>query len=559
MTGITWTELTALGGGHLDAAAVTALANGQHRKRIVMLTLLLDRVAERCPAETAGVEAAFGLLADAQARDPRAVRDVLMDPAVGAWLARMLRRLHTTDAADDELAYLSAIAVAGAARAGHACVTELALRDGSVVIPTLGRIDLPGERTVTVTVQDGRLTVDGEQLAERHGWQPMRRNTSYAGARTLVVDLDDLASAATRLSEAELAGWRSALDSAWTVLADDNPGRADAIAAGLRRIVPLAPNAAGEAASVTSRDSFGSIATTLPHDGLTCADTLIHEFHHAVLYALGDLVALHRADDQPVHYSPWRDDPRPIDGLLHGAYSYLGVVDFWRGQREVLTGPRRRFADFEFARWRRQVVMAGRLLLDSALLTDDGTTFVASLVATAEQWLAIPVDDRPRRLADQTVADHLIRWRLRHRLPDPAAVAAIAAARRAGLPCPSHPATIDGEVRPHPPGQPLSDRTRLAAIAARGEDALAAATGDVDDLRLVAGAVAEANAGYLERVRHTPSDIESWAGLALCSPEGSALRTAPEVVRAVAAATDDLDLSALDRWLRAPVLERTDI
>ena len=563
---LTRAELASVATGDLDAAVVGKLVVGQLRQRIVMLTVLLDRAMERFPGVTANLDAAFNLLADAQLANPPAVQWLLTDPAIGAWLSGTLRRLHTAGDADDQLSedllYLSAIAVAAAARAGHACSIEVSLRDGSLMVPTFGRIELPGVSTATATVQDGQLSLcgggHGAAVIEAEagpGWQRLRRLVSQAGALTLAVDLDDLGAdpdtgaPSCRLTPADVEAWQSALDGAWSVLVDWRPQRAGALAAGLRRLVPLAPTTNGDAASSTARDTFGSIAATAPRDRLSWADTLVHEFHHSVLYALSDMVNLHHGGDEAVHYSPWRDDPRPVEGLLHGAYSYLGVVDFWRGQRAVLTGAERRLADFEFARWRRQVVQAGRVLLDGELLTEDGVAFVTGMVITGERWLTLPVDERAGRFADLAVADHRIRWRLRHRVPDPGAVASIVTARLAGEGCPVNPAEVAGEVIPHPPGLPLGDRTRLAAIAVRDEADLRMATGTAEDLRLVSGAVGEARAGYLAAVRRAPQNIEAWAGLALCRPERTALRTAPEVVRAVATALGDLDVPALDDWL----------
>ena len=114
------------------------------------------------------------------------------------------------------------------------------------------------------------------------------------------------------------------------------------------------------------------------------------------------LVPLHSAGPQAEHYSPWRDDPRPIDGVLHGAYAYLGVVDFWRGQRGTLTGRDLRYADFEFARWRREVAQAAEVLLDSGTLTTPGMAFVQGMATAATRWLGLPVDEEAQRLAGQT-------------------------------------------------------------------------------------------------------------------------------------------------------------
>jgi hypothetical protein len=36
---------------------------------------------------------------------------------------------------------------------------------------------------------------------------------------------------------------------------------------------------------------------------------------------------------RPAPYAPWRSGPRPLNGLLQGAYAFLGVSGFWRQQR----------------------------------------------------------------------------------------------------------------------------------------------------------------------------------------------------------------------------------
>src|SRR5581483_603165 len=61
-----------------------------------------------------------------------------------------------------------------------------------------------------------------------------------------------------------------------------------------------------------------------------CAVTLAHELQHLKLGALLDIVTLALPDDGRRYYAPWRDDPRPLGGLLQGAYAYFGVSGFWR-------------------------------------------------------------------------------------------------------------------------------------------------------------------------------------------------------------------------------------
>ena len=94
------------------------------------------------------------------------------------------------------------------------------------------------------------------------------------------------------------------------------------------------------------------MAMSEPPDPDTCASTLTHEVQHLKLCAVLDIVRLTRPDDGSRYYAPWRTDPRPIAGLLQGAYAYLGVTEFWRRQRQLATGAAELRADGEFALWR---------------------------------------------------------------------------------------------------------------------------------------------------------------------------------------------------------------
>jgi hypothetical protein len=63
------------------------------------------------------------------------------------------------------------------------------------------------------------------------------------------------------------------------------------------------------------------------------ADALIHELLHNRLFFIIErneiLETGGNDDDDGEFYSPWRDDPRPLGGLLHAVYVYTGVCKFW--------------------------------------------------------------------------------------------------------------------------------------------------------------------------------------------------------------------------------------
>jgi hypothetical protein len=225
--------------------------------------------------------------------------------------------------------------------------------------------------------------------------------------------------------------------------------------------VPLEPaDKVGQ--SVTDAAGFGGIALTPPRSPLSFAETLIHEFHHSVLAAVADLAPLHSAGPDAMHYSPWRNDPRPVEGLLQGAYAYLGVAGYWKTQRRVMTGRERALADYEFARRRHQILLAARVLRESGTLTQTGTTIVRGLAATAERWRDLPAAEEPRVLAERAITGHWVQWCLLNRRPAEASIDAIARAWRDGLRCPVRMGEVPVTVQPRQRLLGLGERSRLS-------------------------------------------------------------------------------------------------
>jgi len=90
--------------------------------------------------------------------------------------------------------------------------------------------------------------------------------------------------------------------------------------------------------SASAAENFGAIALSPSDDPSLCAAILAHEIQHLKLSAVLDIVALTLPDDHQRYYAPWRPDPRPLNGLLQGAYAFLGVSAFWRRQHQISRG-----------------------------------------------------------------------------------------------------------------------------------------------------------------------------------------------------------------------------
>ena len=181
----------------------------------------------------------------------------------------------------------------------------------------------------------------------------------------------------TAMTEAEVTSWRQRIQAAWELLVRHHEWAAGPIAEGVPVIVPLVPRSDHD--SATSPAAFGAIATSLPASPVSMAETLVHEFQHIKLCGLLDMLSLIEPSDER-GYAPWRDDPRPLGGILQGIYAFTGIVRFWNVQRRVETEPDDILhASVLYERWRLAIELAAAFLRDKGTLTENGVRFVTVL------------------------------------------------------------------------------------------------------------------------------------------------------------------------------------
>jgi uncharacterized protein len=419
----------AAGGGGGDA--VRLLAAVQYSKHVLLVSQVVESARAAGHEQAALARHGYDLLARVQDRDRAAVDTVLRHPPVGAWALntiQMLRDARTRPQATP--GQLSCVAVAAAIRAGLDCSAEVPVADTAVMLPSLGRVDLPerarGSRA-RLTVADGRpeivsgdwsLRLPADLSSDAPGWAGLRGLSADAAGEKLEIVIEDLdpwrmpgsGNLRGRLSSAEAERWQSALRGAWTLLASEHPVLAAEAAAAIRVFTPLMSPSAG-LVSATSRETFGSIALSAPPDRGSLAVTLAHETQHAKLSALLDVVPMLLPDDGTRHYAPWRDDPRPLSGLLQGAYAFLGVAGFWRRQAGgAAAGSDATTAYTEFARWRDAVRLVLGTLTASDRLTGPGRTFVDGMSRTVDAWAVEPVPAGAADRAGQLAREHHARW-----------------------------------------------------------------------------------------------------------------------------------------------------
>ncbi|MET8680431.1 HEXXH motif-containing putative peptide modification protein [Streptomyces sp. NPDC004647] len=386
------------------------LQGALHSRRLVLLKSLLTRL-ERLPdalppPAREDFERHWLLLERAERSDPAALRTTLGYPAVGSWLTQTLAA-PPGPGWEQLVGHFGAVAAGAALRAGIVFRTFLAAPDGTLALPGLGvlhpqeprfrlaagphtvRITVPGRRAAHVlTRRGGRLSPAGPP------WQAV---PPLPGSPAVLDDLDPYRAPRTGVggeslpagerTTAERELWQRRWREALRLMASADPERVAETSALLRCLVPLArPDhravaADAQQASATLRSAPGAVLATVPATAEDLADVLVHELQHSKLAVLADLAPLHRAGPEAAYEVPWRPDPRPFDGVLHGTYAHLALADFWLRARDRpgATADQRAAAGARHERCHDQVSRTLPIVLGSGQLTCTGREFAVRM------------------------------------------------------------------------------------------------------------------------------------------------------------------------------------
>lgn len=565
-----------------QAAALQRLRSAQFSKHQILLAALMRMAAtsaDLVPAAHARtLTDAYQLLAEVETDEPAVVRDLIASPQFGAWAADCVNRLGAEESSQGrglrppgdaplwaDLGYLGAAAASAAFRTGHAFDLAVPLRHGTVTFPEFGTArpgafaawewgrasqDTHGLR-VSSSLSTVRLPALGDQPSTaRAGWTAVPRLVADAGGLRLDVTLDSsdpfldrYGTPRAQTSGQEAIRWQRLLSAAWRILAREHYDLAEMVVAVVRTLVPLATPSPTRPASSTETASFGALAMSLPGDALAMAEVLVHESHHAVLGAVADIVPIVSSAEVTLGYAPWREDPRPPGALLQGIYAHYGIARLWRQQRYSGPPAQRFRGHVEFGRWRLLTAQAADCLAGRGLLTESGSCFLSAIRARLAEWQDDPVPTRAAdHIADLSV-EHRVRWRLRHLVPDQAAVESLAAAWHRGARPPVTPAGVTVSLEPGPlPGAEDNMRAYLLTLRYQDPEGLRDACeqrgADPADVALAAGEYEVAAAGYRTRIAHG-DDGDAWAGLAVAcrhtraASDAQLLADRPEVVAAL--------------------------
>lgn len=83
--------------------------------------------------------------------------------------------------------------------------------------------------------------------------------------------------------------------------------------------------------SMSPKSLIGSIFLPDVHDSTLIAECMIHECLHQYLYRLEHVSSIfeNSLGNEELYYSPWKDEPRPLNMVLHGAFVFTGVIMFY--------------------------------------------------------------------------------------------------------------------------------------------------------------------------------------------------------------------------------------
>jgi len=561
--------LDALAQGTSDPAVVEQLKLANRSRHLTLLRAVLDRARILQPSmgPLPPMDEAWTLLAAAQKQDAKAADLLLTHPQTGLWAARVLKRLGEPEAPVGttplwaELGYFHLLATAAAIRAKHDFRFRVPAWRGIVMLPTLGLADVQSRREwdladihaegrrVLVRSAAGSVHLPDDRATDGVGWVALRKLA--AGESELWFDdispfreLNGLIPP-QRLPAREMALWANYLSETWQLIAEHHPAIAEELVVGLNTLAPRAVVDRNSPFSSSHPDAFGFVVLSLPVHATAFAATLIHEFQHSklgVLLTVVDFLEPGHGNDIPQLYSPWRTDPRPATGILHGVFSFLGVTAFYRKHHAVVTGPAARAAQFEFAYHHEQSARAAETLLTEANPTALGRRFLSVTKKQLNDWRTDPLPTDIRTAARLANLDHWLSWRMRHLQPPSAMVKKLAQAWLRHRPRPA--------IRPMSPelapSNVLQTHARLAltrirlnepdlynVYRAEPELAMTEIAGATQaDIALVNGDTETAAALYNREIIERPDSVTSWAGLALARRDKSLIQH-PELVFAV--------------------------
>jgi uncharacterized protein len=219
---------------------------------------------------------AWDVLTDLDERSPVATRAVLAHPFVRVRARRILTGRRPEDGSGAAL--MTALAVAAAVRARRPTSLDVRLERGTLALPGIGTLHLPGVEAavvsltewpsvITVRPTDGPLAVVPLDSTAYPGWHPVT-TVGVGGPQLRLDDADPdrdcfVDPVTERLSGADARRWAATLAIAWATVRADAPELARTMDQLLTAVTPTRPVAGRPATAAITRTAFGAVAIPL--------------------------------------------------------------------------------------------------------------------------------------------------------------------------------------------------------------------------------------------------------------------------------------------------------
>ncbi len=213
--------------------------------------------------------------------------------------------------------------------------------------------------------------------------------------------------------------WTPALAAAVDLIQSDDTA-SDLVSSFVSYIVPLRQTEVTVNLSFSARSLPNVVFKNNELTPFLVGETLVHEADHQFFYAIEGGVDFWNSKpthQQATYLSPWRDDPRPLDGILRGLSSFARVSAYYSNalRTAVSSDNEREAVGAMLLRRLRESEVALATLRASGQLSECGNAYVdemsEALDSANRMVTRFPQYDVWRSVADSCIADHRDRWK----------------------------------------------------------------------------------------------------------------------------------------------------
>lgn len=180
------------------------------------------------------------------------------------------------------------------------------------------------------------------------------------------------------LDEPAVHHWRRSIGGALVILREYCPQALNALSGRHIKIIPVVSPEFNLSLSA-SNEFVSAVITASWVTPKEFAEALLHEMGHSLLADVMSTTELWSENETNLYYSPFREDARPVDGLLHAAYSFHNVCIYKSALAINAKGRLASWAEgtlqFDFLR----TLACVKILSASGALTKSGDELVKSI------------------------------------------------------------------------------------------------------------------------------------------------------------------------------------